>query len=774
LEKFFSRPIRIRSTQWGVGTQFHDTFNPWLQFFNNPRVVNRLSNYKLMRATLKLKFVVSGNAFHYGRAVAAYNPLAAFDQLTLNRAFINADLVAATQRPHVFLNPTTSQGGEITCPFFYHLNMVDVTQSDWTDLGAVTIQSIQNLKHANGATDTVSITTFAWAEDVEFAIPTEVEPNSIVPQSDEYGVGPISRPANIAATIANKLTSIPVIAPFAKATEIGMRAAGAIAVLFGYSSPPQLGFTNVRPVPVLDIAVTDTPAAVAKLSITSKQELTVDPRVAGLNGVDELSINGIASRESYLTSFNWAVGINPEEKLFSCLVDPGVKRIQVDPTIGDEIHLPACAFASLPFTTWRGSMNFRFQVVCSNYHKGRLKIVYDPERGGGSSEYNTAYTTIVDLAETTDFTVTCGWGQPTTYRLVSKLYDEVSMFRDTLILPYTAGTNLYGNGVISVYVVNELTVPNTTIDNDIAINVFVSMGPDFEVADPSADIAGLSLTPKPIPPPAALFDIEPQSEEYIQQEDAPNSAVSAAVMGNVTSNVDYTNLVHYGESIKSFRTLLKRFNVHELLPVTVANTATRVRSTFYRPMYPFEPGYNSTGGTVPFQTQAGDFVRANMTLVKYLSVAFVGQRGGMRWMFDCSDILRAPWKVEIARGANPIPVNSIKNIPVITEPTKSSGIAELFADSAEFNGALGTAISNTVNSILTAEIPYYSEYRFTPTKRLTSMVAKPQAMPGFAMRVSGEFRNTDFVTTRCATAEDHNMFFYTGPPRFYKHVAPPL
>jgi hypothetical protein len=49
--------------------------------------------------------------------------------------------------------------------------------------------------------------------------------------------------------------------------------------------------------------------------------------------------------------------------------------------------------------------------------------------------------------------------------------------------PYTSNED-FGNGVIGVYVVNELTTPNSTIDNNIEINVFVSMGDDFEVFVP--------------------------------------------------------------------------------------------------------------------------------------------------------------------------------------------------------------------------------------------------------------------------------------------------
>ena len=50
------------------------------------------------------------------------------------------------------------------------------------------------------------------------------------------------------------------------------------------------------------------------------------------------------------------------------------------------IVLPPCAIAALPFRYWNGSMKFRFQVVCSTFHKGRLEIRFDPGFGWLNSE----------------------------------------------------------------------------------------------------------------------------------------------------------------------------------------------------------------------------------------------------------------------------------------------------------------------------------------------------------------------------------------------------
>jgi hypothetical protein len=212
LDEFFSRPLRIVSKEWSTSLAMYEKFNPWTLYFQNLRVINRIANYKLLRAKLHLKITVNGNAFHYGRAIMAYNPLPTLDQLTIDRIFVDSDIVGASQRPHVYIDPTNSQGGDLCCPFFWHGNALDIPGQEWQQMGECVLSEINPLKHANGATDTVTINVFAWATDVKFAIPTQVEPGAIAPQAmevypqaDEYGRGPISRPASVVANIASRM-----------------------------------------------------------------------------------------------------------------------------------------------------------------------------------------------------------------------------------------------------------------------------------------------------------------------------------------------------------------------------------------------------------------------------------------------------------------------------------------------------------------------------------------------------------------------------------------
>jgi hypothetical protein len=332
-------------------------------------------------------------------------------------------------------------------------------------MGNIIIHGMQNLKHANGATDQVIVSVFAWAEEVSLSIPTANEPGALSPQmgevftpqaKDEYGTGPISRPAGIVAKAAGALSDIPGIGMYARATQMAANSVSGIASMFGYSRPVDLAnITPYKPTLLGNMANTNVPDTSQKLTLDVKQELTVDPRVMGLGSTDEMTIKSIAQRESFLTQFGWAVADSAETLLWNTEVSP-VLWSELTGT-HDELHMPACCFAALPFRGWRGTMKFRFQVVASSFHKGRLKITYDPSYPL-TNEYNTNYTYIIDLAKERDFTVAVGWGHE------KSVLNHRSPIQDTI--PYRtsalgADPGGVANGILSVYVVNDLTVPNS-------------------------------------------------------------------------------------------------------------------------------------------------------------------------------------------------------------------------------------------------------------------------------------------------------------------------
>nr|ULG00119.1 MAG: structural polyprotein [Salisharnavirus sp.] len=822
LQDFFSRPITIASYNWTVGGTLDDDVWPWEEYFKNPRVVNRISNFKLLSCKLCIKVVVNGTPFHYGRAIMSYAPMSTLDDLTIARTGVSQDIVALSQMPHVYIDPTTSEGGTLQLPFLWWKNSLDITTSSFSpsgftefkQMGQLRFRTINELKHANDGLTNVTVRIFAWAEDVKMAVPTATNPEDLVTQAgtivpnseeivphakggngkpkakDEYtGGGIISTPATVVASIARKLADAPIIGKYARATEIGANAVAGIASLFGFSRPTMLTSSRFRRETKSNMAVTNVEDDVIKLTVDSKQELSIDPSIFGLSDIDEMEIKHLAQKESYLTTFNWTTAGTAETLLFQTVVDPGLKAI-----FGSEFHLTALSFTQLPFKLWRGTMRFRFQVVCSAYHRGRLKFVWDPEKcPGTTAEYNVAYTTVVDISNGSDFTIDVGWGQPFSYtNTMPFLTPQDDTFTNTSTpLFYTSSEQEWGNGVLAVYVVNELVSPKEA--DTIEVNVFVSGGDDFEVAMPSGEVlTRLRYRDTLGADVPVLGDIEPQSDEVAGTKDAVQNPLTADTDAATLSLTDCANLVHFGESIRSFRQLVKRYNRHETVPLIpgVPVAATPYMFNLQRPILPFEGGRTNKGGVLPPVVTAGGvpYAYANLTLVRYLTTAFVGWRGGMRYLVTFPDVCCSDSIGPIVAGRYDacVPENGAL---VLNQNAATNAHQSQYADAMDdVAGVEGFYVQNLrENSTLALEFPFYSRYRFMPGRYLQSFnISDAVYAPCWKLRfpfvtgtTGGNAANTVInfqnkaINTFVAAAEDFTVGMFLAAPVVYFESSPP-
>jgi hypothetical protein len=416
-------------------------------------------------------------------------------------------------------------------------------------------------------------------------------------------------------------------------------------------------------------------------------------------------------------------------------------------------------------------MRYRFQIVSSSFHKGRLRIGFDPSTVPSSPEYNVNYQRIVDISKDRDVTIEVGPAQTTALmeNFQHSLGDnDTSMFS-------TSGTPLTfnpGNGFIFVSVLNELTVPNSEIDNDIEINVFVSAGDDFEVFVPtSSEIVGLAYFDQA----TSQSGIEPQSGV----EEAPNAIASENDNAPFSTNVERmgtneqvltdVNKVFAGESIASFRPLLKRAMLHESLEYT---NGQRI-SSYIRCYFPKLQGYS------PDAQGANGYNYVPTNLLHWVRYAFSGHRGSIRWKVvpnNTSNIATATiyahrlWPTGTQEATDSAissygdqDVNGLKNIitPLILEEG-DGGVAS-------WDGLAYT--QQSVNPTLEVEIPYYSKYRFSPGKDARQSSFTPFD-PSFRWRISSSSNQPGSFDTYCSIGEDFQVYFWTGLPRMFK-VDPP-
>lgn len=761
IAKFFERPIVISTSSWTPlqGSAFTSILDPWTLFFGNPRVINRVNNYALMRANLHVRFMVNGNGFYYGRLMADYAPLPLNDQCSSYSTLIAENAVQASQRLKVFIDPSDCCSTQLDLPFVYYKDAISPISAEWGNLGKIYIRELNGLKHANASTQPINIQVMAWATDVYLALPTAVNSSALVTQAgeDEYGSSPVSTTATAVANVASKFASAPVIGPYAKATEVAMRGASAVAKMFGYSRPAEIApLAGMRPTFISALAPTNAGDNSAKLSVDIKQELTVDSGIIGIDLEDELSIASIAARESFLTSFAWTTARTAGDLLWNSFVTPHCVRM-----VSNTVYQPACAFASFPFQYWRGKMRYRFQVVGSGYHKGRLRIVWDPWYSS-SVEGNVQMTKIIDISEDRDVTIEVDWGQPTHYLNRLGFSARSSPVYGTSARGAPSGETY--NGVLAVYVMNDLATPNSVVNNDISINVFVSCN-DMEVGVPVSTFSTL----------ANEYSVTVQAGE---QEDMAMSSEPGCGPATAVNHVgvDGTSsedaLVYLGERVVSFRQLLKRYYLHSSIFVKNTSATTPGVWSVTVPDFPSYYGYNAA--TMHTTTGAKKFNYVRNGIMHYLAPAFVGSRGAQRSKYvvnsptgsECQSIV-------VERGiTGPVNITSLVQSTGMASQSEYGRRIDLRTATCARGGAMTPP---TKQNVLEVEFPYYNNVRFDESRLIdaNSTLATSPQYPSHILELLLSPGTTPVSVDRyISVGEDFTFFWFQGAPPLSTLSAP--
>lgn len=763
LASFLGRPVRIGSYSWAVGQPLFQKINPWDLWVNDTFVKQKLAHYNLLRCKLHIKAVISGTGFHYGRALVGYNPWRSADTLTVTRNFLEVDMVQLSQKPSFFLNPTTNAGGEMILPFFYNHNYVNLPSLEYKDLGDLYIKSFQDLAHANGGDDPVHITLYAWAEDLSLTMPTSeytAQSGKRLNTGDEYGKGIISSTASAIAEAAGSLSDAPIIGPYARATEVCARAGADVARHFGYSRPPVISDTVLmKPLLAGNLANTDASDAVSKLTLDSKQEITIDSRTVGLDGKDQMDIKSLVTRQSYLTQFTWSPSTAADTMLWNTRVGPALYRDN-----GDEIHPTPMAMVQNLFEKWQGTMKFRFQVVKSAFHKGRLLIRWDPNVTSAGIQYNTVYSRVIDIAEEDDFELEVGWGQ-------SEPFLNTSYLSSTAPQAFGTGKLLYSslskwNGILDVVVLNPLVSP--AADANIQINVFVSMCDDAKFGAPTSEgIKNLSLFKGDNLAPQSGY--RPQSgvvaDPISADTDKPTETSKIAPIAPVMSITDKQMQVFFGESPKSLRELFRRYVYTQMYQTSPSATEFRLwtlTTSALPDQYGWDPtgpsNYTTTSGTNPATL-------CQMTPLSFMIGCYAGWRGSLRKKFMFWGGARYP----IVSRAGFVPSVDTTTDLGASEASMQLGASRLFATKG-FNGIASQDMNN--NGVVECEVPYYIGKRMSPAR-----------IPAYNFNNGAEcitvesLLNTNNATINaqvrifehCATGEDFSLFFFVGCPIFYEY-----
>lgn len=870
LADFLSRPVVIYDDDWdlGVATQLGE-FDPWTLFQNQPRIKAKLANFAFASFDLHLRFSVAGTPFQYGQIVAAYVPYAlpyaapaSGGALTMEQARNQVEMavrltmdqaVEATKTaayryystyPHVVIEPQTSESKELVVPFVWHNNMLCVSghndphhASARETLGVVRMFNRVYVQAANtSAPLSFNIKVTAWASNVHVSTPTEFEPTSSsnkpkdYKSKDEYGDGVVSAPASAVASAAGKLKDVPVIGPYARATEIGASTVSRVAKLLGFSAPRDLEPSQPRKMNLVgglsNMLADDTSVS---LACDPKQEVTVDPRTVGLAPVDEMSFASIVKREQWLTRALWTKGVGgftstagAEKIVFaSCVMPSHLTRLGHDGTtghvnIGGHHYHPIMdtpmGHLSRMFGYWKGDIIYRVEVVASPYHRGKLKLQFDPFVKNGSytvndfhtDDINARYTAILDLTKTREVEFRIPW---TSYRPYLRTYRTKSLTGRSTIDPIEYNQHQFMNvlyaynnlqaqemamGVFIVSVFNELVAP---VDTDsiangkapVFVNVYVKGGENMKFQQPHDEEW-----------PSYFF--RPGAGVYNPPAPTSGSSLPQDYYGDNTAEVhqlfeprpcDDDELTFFGERVTSIRTLIKRYmHVSTRWPNHSWSTSlgaqersiTKLRYAWLNKNP--RPAFHA--GTDPW-SQTLDMGHSFAT---YCSAAFLAVRGSTRRKLlytpragvaplkgDRLFVERKAFILNKIDGrGNDIHVGGIHNGLVTTTNVANSWNWY----QAWPSGANGMDIQDwTVRPAIEVEMPYYSGTRFSlgvfldyhTNELLEELYIDPANTQIHCLEVTNLGTWSKDSNAPCeewfACGDDFSMFWYLAPPMIF-------
>jgi hypothetical protein len=774
LQHFLSRPLNILNYVITPGATaaplnplaLPSQIQPSL-FFQNKRVMNRMNNYRNFKCDLCFKFLINGSPFHYGRYIAATLPNHTEDALfgLPNLTVDNGPLIRSrlTQLPHVYLNPTTSQGGCLRLPYLHKFDAFNMALSEQNNIGVVILSELVPLLQLGTAVDTITIAVYCWAENVVFGAPTTNNLPGLVPQSsDEYEeLGPISSVSNTIMKASAILEGVPMISKYARISTLILKFSTNVAYLLGFSRPNVISdMMIVRERKNPNYASTNQKDPIYKVTLDDKQEVSIDPRIVGFNGRDNMLISDIIQRSCIYHVFPWRTTSAPGVPLIYMNVAPNFWGIGSGAG-ANRLALTPLTYVAQSFRYWRGSLRFRFVAVASSFHRGRVRLIYDPAGFGtvtGTTvfESNTNYNYIWDLSDSHEATMDvcfmshlpyCRTQRPGALNVKQGF---AGIYGGANGLSHSPSTD---NGSIALVVQNDLTCSGQAV-SDVQIMCYVSAGPDFEFFEPEDGMNDYSFYP--------------QSGEMMQDDLHLRSASPDVVFGKYISPDNQAHNICHGDPVISIRALLKRYCTYFYVPMPALPAGVSVLN-WNLSGYPLNRG-KAPNGMHLAGTASTNYV--HNTHITWFSALFMAKRGGMRWrVTDVGSPTVKVTHLQLTRTPNSTFAANIGAAPV---GTSTGAVAKAYLSAFTLgsvqarNSIAGFTLGeNTGNGKVVAdiELPYYNNRRFIPCRTGDNSIPSDMGLLISAIVGNGgTVPQTGALNCSIAGADDYSLYGFIGVP----------
>lgn len=498
-------------------------------------------SFRYWRASnVTVRFQLTANRFLSGRLLVWFQP-----NMTSRTEVAPPNLANQVLLQHVWLDPSAATPVDIVIPFNFYKGWVNLETGDV--LGTLGLTVFNPLSAAVGTTPSVDVKVFVTVKDSEFKVP--------LPGAVAYAR---------ARTTPHSAISNPIDSVFHSLVDSFMPSEIVGDLLGGLLDKPE------NPVDPDPIAHKDQGYLSNARGIAHVEKLTLDPSAQQLVDAehfateqDELDMNYLLKKKySYVATVSWKATDAPGTILYEEEVGPLLNFLSITP--GTRM----IDFISRLFHYWRGAINYMLDIVGTQFHEGRLDVLFAPGVGYSITDYKQVQSlyigSIVMRNGENSMAFTCPFLSDTPWKQVHYGADLSNDPSDTYRF------DDFSSGHFQIVVSSSLRAP-TNVTPDVLINIFQSAGSDFELCMPSYYNYSLD-----IPPVGRVLTHEYPSAHttpHGSETDMPNLNNTADKLKTITlapmRAATYDPKVkHFGDKYTSLRELAKRYQLLTIQPLT--------------------------------------------------------------------------------------------------------------------------------------------------------------------------------------------------------------
>lgn len=461
----------------------------------------KLNNFYYMKADIEIELQVNAEPFQQGALCIAYYPKNA--DVTPIRSRTNETLAGVTSAPHRILYLEEGNSCKMTFPYAAAEDYLDLTDFDSArnTFGLLSLYVLSSLDGPTSDTQ-ADITISARFVNIELNTPVDnsvylnasirnqeiarlqqLARNFKAEINEGEAEGPVTKIANKVGTVASWFEGVPILGTAAKTVGWLSRITAGVATVFGYSKPTDCIApiaTVARPAAYMgNVEGKDNSFTLAQIVDNAIVSDDMNPAKVDEMALDYLCRKPIMTARTTITKDLF----KSKQLLFSFTVSPITELSALTETYG--FCLGTWNYVTSLYKFWRGAIECQIDIVKTQFHSGRIMLVYFPnlQRTDIPDTFNETMTTNLNIV----------------YDLKSKDMDGGSLSR-TFTIPYTSNlpwkqtikSNDFqpvfnsldtNNGCVGVYCLNELVCPDT-VAQSVTFLLTQRGGEDYEVAVP--------------------------------------------------------------------------------------------------------------------------------------------------------------------------------------------------------------------------------------------------------------------------------------------------